>query len=79
MEDNYIMKNKYLLKLWNGKYGNNAKFIVYDQETQKYSMFAPVRSKDLAWTSTDLTKDPDYKNWESFQDEPIDSLENIVF
>lgn len=73
------MKGKYLLKLWNGKYGNNAQFIVFDTTTEKYSLFSPVRSKDLAWTSTDLTKDEDYKGWESFQDEPVENLDEIVF
>lgn len=73
------MKGKYLLKLWNGKYGNNAQFIVFNTTSEKYSLFSPVRSGDVAWTSTDLTKDKDYKDWESFQDEPVDSLTEIVF
>lgn len=73
------MKGNYLLKLWNGKYGNNAKFIVFDANAKKYTLFAPVRSKDLAWTSTDLTKDPDYRGWESFQDEPVENLDEVVF
>jgi len=73
------MESKYLLKLWNGKYGNNAQFIVFDTTTEKYSLFSPARSKDLAWTATDLTKDEDYKGWESFQDEPVENLDEIVF
>lgn len=73
------MKGKYLLKLWNGRYGNNAKFIVFNTTTAKYSLFSPVRNKDLAWTATDLTKDPDYKDWESFQDEPVENLDEVVF
>ena len=70
---------KYILKIWNGKYGNNARFIVFDKSTGKFAEFAPTRPKDIAWVKEDLTKMPEYKGWESFQDEPVEDLNNIVF
>lgn len=69
----------YTLKVWNGKYGNNARFIVKDNKTEKYGEFAPARPKDIAWVREDLTQKEEYKSWESFQDEPLDTLEGIVF
>lgn len=68
----------YLLKIWNGKYGNGAKFIVENKSTGKYSEFSPVRPSDLAWVDKDLTKESEYKNWESFENEPVEDLNNVV-
>lgn len=68
----------YLLKIWNGKYGNGAKFIVENKSTGKYSEFSTVRPSDLAWVDKDLTKESEYKNWESFENEPVEDLNNVV-
>lgn len=70
---------KYLIKTWNGKYGNGARFIVYDTRNQKYAELAPTRANDVAWVNEDLTKVDEYKNWESFEDEPVEDIKNIVF
>lgn len=67
----------YKLKLWNGKYGNAAKFIVEDNRG-KFAEFSPARPKDIAWVDTDLTKEADYKDWESFEDEPVDDLNKVI-
>ena len=68
----------YKLKLWNGKYGNEARFIVFDSKNKKYTEFLVDHVKDVVWTSHDITKEPEYKNWSSFEDEPVDFLENIM-
>lgn len=70
---------RYKIKTWNGKYGNNARFIVQENSSGKYAEFQPTRPKDVAWVKDDLTKQEEYKGWESFQDEPLDSLEGVVF
>lgn len=67
----------YKLKLWNGRYGNPAKFIAEDEEG-RMTEFSPARPKDVAWVKQDLTKDPSYKEWQSFEDEPVDDLNAIV-
>lgn len=72
-------KAKYLLKVWNGKYGNSARFVVYDTVAEKYGEYTPSRPNDIAWVKDDLTKQDEYKSWESFEDEPVEDLKNIVF
>lgn len=74
-----MSKSKYVIKLWNGKYGNSAKFIVMDTTSKKYSEYAPTRPGDVAWVIGDITGEPEYKSWESFEDEPVDDLSSIVF
>ena len=72
-------KAKYIIKTWNGKYGNSARFIIQDTSSGKFAEFAPVRPKDIAWVGNDLTKVDEYKDWQSFEDEPLDTLDGIVF
>lgn len=69
---------KYALKLWNKKYGAPAQFIVENTTNGKFSLFQPSRAKDTAWVDADLTKDPDYKDWDDFQNEPIDDLNDVI-
>lgn len=66
------------LKLWNGKYGDDACFVAYDTKNKKYTEFSVKNPKDVAWVSNDLTKHPDYANWESFGDEPVNFLEDVM-
>lgn len=70
---------RYIIKTWNGKYGNGARFIVFDTSEEKYAEFAPTRPNDIAWVKEDLTKVDEYKEFQSFEDEPIDDLKNVVF
>lgn len=67
----------YTLHLWNGKYGNNAKFIVEDNNG-KFAEFSPARPKDVAWVKTDLTKESDYQSWEDFENEKVDDLNLVI-
>ena len=69
---------KYQLKLWNKKYGDKAEFIVKNTKTEKYALFQPSRAKDTAWVANDLTQDPSYKNWDDFQDEPVEDLNDVI-
>ena len=68
----------YTLLKWNGKYGNDAKFVVRDNQTGQQSMFTPGRSEDLVWTKTDLTNVPEIKDWEDFQNETVTDLDAIA-
>ena len=68
----------FILHLWNGKYGKGAKFVVEDKKTGKFAEFSPVRRKDIAWVTTDLTKEKDYKTWEDFEKEPVENLEDVM-
>ena len=80
-EDNKMEQktSKYLFCTWNGKYGNNARFIIQETATGKFAEFAPTRPKDVAWVNSDLTKEAEYKDWQSFEDEPFNDLNGIVF
>ena len=71
-------KAAYSLMLWNGKYGNGAKFIARRNSDNKFTEFSPINPQDVAWVSDDLTKVDDYKGWESFEEEPVDNLEDVV-
>lgn len=71
--------SKYSITRWNGKYGNGARFIVKDNTTGKYGEFAPTRPNDVAWVANDISKESEYKDWEDFQNEPVDDLTAIVF
>jgi hypothetical protein len=71
--------SKYIIKVWNGKYGNNARFIIQEVASGKMAEYQPTRPKDLAWVGDDLTQQAEYKDWESFEDEPIDDLNNVIF
>ncbi|MNW28236.1 hypothetical protein D3C74_50580 [compost metagenome] len=65
--------------LWNGKYGEQAKFIVRDNSTQKLSYFTPGDMDGISWTNSDLTKDSTVAGWDGFEDETVDDLEDVVF
>lgn len=66
----------YIMKLWNGKYGNACQFIV--ERDGKYTLFSPARPKDITWVKEDLTQNADYKDWESFEDEPVEDLSMVI-
>ena len=68
----------YKIKLWNKKYGNAARFIIFNSQTKKYTEFLVDHVNDVVWTAHDLTKEPEYKDWENWDDEPVDFLENIM-
>ena len=68
----------FTLVKWNGKYDDDARFIVRDDKTNKYTLFTPDRVKDVAWTSQDMSKLPEYKNWEDFDNEKVQYLENVI-
>lgn len=67
----------YTLHLWNGKYGNGAKFIVENADG-KFAEFSPARPKDVAWVDTDLTKEQEYRIWDDFQKEQVEDINDII-
>lgn len=69
----------YTFLLWNGKYGDEANFIVRDNKTKRQSFFTPGNMKDIVWTKEDLTKTSAVKDWQDFANETVDNLEDVVF
>ena len=67
----------YVLVKWNGKYGNEARFIVKNKKTGKFTLFTPDRVDDIAWVDQDLSQTGEYKNWEDFGNETVNYLENV--
>jgi len=72
-------KKGYTFLRWNGEYGEEANFIVRDNASGKMSYFTPGETRHIVWTDKDLTKDPTVKNWDTFGDETVDDLEEVVF
>lgn len=68
----------FILHRWNKQYGNGAKFIVEDESTHKFAEFSPARPKDIAWVDHDLTKEPEYKDWDDFEKEKVEDLTQVV-
>lgn len=68
----------FVLKLWNKQYGEGAKFIVQNESDEKYCEFSPFRPKDIAWVTNDLTKEAEYKDWDNFQNEKVENLEDVL-
>lgn len=69
----------YSILKWNGQDGDNAVFVVRDNQKSAYSLFTPDKLGDLAWVKQDLSKVGEYKGWEDFEEEPIQNLEDVVF
>lgn len=65
--------------LWNGKYGDEANFVVRNNANNKQSFFAPSNTKDVTWVGADLTKDNSVQGWEDFDNETVDNLDEVVF
>ena len=70
------MDSKYIIKLWNGEYGNKARFIIERSKDGKQTEFVPHNLKDYAWVAG-LTEQTAYKGWDSFEDEPVNDLADI--
>lgn len=69
----------YTFLLWNGKYGDDANFVVRNNKNGKQSFFTPGNMKDLVWTDSDLTRTDAVRGWEDFANETVDNLEDVVF
>lgn len=70
---------RYNILKWNGQDGDNAVFVVRDNQKGMYSLFTPDKLSDLTWVKQDLSNAGDYKGWEDFEEEPIQNLEDVVF
>lgn len=64
----------YILKLWNKKWGKEARFVGYDTGSKKYAEFDPRNPKSTKWVSQNLTQAAQYKGWTGCYDEPIMDL-----
>jgi hypothetical protein len=72
-------KGGYTFLLWNGEYGSGAKFVVRDNANGKQTFFTPGDMQDITWASVDLTKSPDVKGWDGFENETVENLADVVF
>lgn len=72
-------KSGYTFLLWNGEYGDGAKFVVKDNANGKQSFFTPGDMKDVTWVGNDLTTSPDAKGWDGFENETVANLADVVF
>lgn len=67
---------KYCILRWNKKHGDEASFIVQENETGKQALFTVGRTSDVAWVREDLVKQ--HSDWEDFEKEPVDNLGDII-
>lgn len=68
----------YTLLKWNEQYGEEAKFIVRDDQNGQQSVFIPGRVQDITWTTSQLDKAPEIDSWEDFKQEKVDNLEDVA-
>ena len=68
----------YHLKLWNQKYGRQARFVVFNPATQQYTEYSPYHTNDVVWVNHDITHNPVYETWENWHDEPIQELNDAT-
>lgn len=68
----------YTILKWNGSYGEEAKFIVRDNQNGQQSVFIPGRTSDLVWTTSQLDKAPEIDAWEDFKEEKVDNLDDVA-
>ena len=73
------MPKRFTFLKWNGKYGDEAKFIVRDNELNMQGLFIPGKYEDLFWFYSDLSKDKAVSDWEEFGEEGVDDLYQIAF
>ena len=70
--------DNYELVKWNGKYGDEARFIVKYNKTGKFTLFTPDHIEDIVWVDQDLSQTEEYKHWEDFGGETVNYLENVM-
>ncbi|WCS68005.1 hypothetical protein Goe26_00930 [Bacillus phage vB_BsuM-Goe26] len=67
----------FIIKGWNGKYGQDAVFIVEDQGTGKQGLYVVgMKQEHVSWLDVDLCS---ACNFEDFCNEEVGRLEEIVF
>ena len=57
---------------WNGKTGDEAKFVMRRESDNSQTLFSS--SHDIIWTHTDMANEPNFAAWHCFGDQRIDSL-----
>lgn len=67
---------RYALLKWNGKSGAAAQFVVRDNNRDKQGILIVGRPKDIAFVKDDLAGK--HQDWEDFEEEPIDVLEEVI-
>lgn len=63
----------YTVLRWNGKVGEEAKFVLRRESDTSQAIFSPP-SHNIVWTHTDMANDPNFATWRCFGDQKIDSL-----
>lgn len=73
-----VEKTRYTLLRWNGMHDDDAIFVVRDNFENTQSLFTPGQCKNLRWNTTDLSNEPEYKEWSDFGDERVENLEWVM-
>ena len=63
----------YTVLRWNGKVGEEAKFVLRRESDTSQAIFSP-QSNNIVWTHADMANDPNFATWRCFGDQKIDSL-----
>lgn len=63
----------YTVLRWNGKVGDVAKFVMRRDSDNSQTVLS-LQSRDIVWTNTDISNEPNFANWRCFGDQKIDSL-----
>lgn len=64
---------------WNGKYGDDAKFVVQNMQTDEQALFTPGEMEDITWTNKGLADADEFKTWQDFGNEKVDDLSDVAF
>ncbi|MFK3961872.1 hypothetical protein [Pseudalkalibacillus hwajinpoensis] len=75
----YDKPKRFTFLKWNGEYGDEAKFIVRDNDLNMQSLFTPGICNDLFWFHSDLAKDKAVSAWVEFGEESVDDLNEVAF
>lgn len=69
----------YTFLKWNGKYADEAKFIVQNDHTEEQALFTPGELDDIVWTHKGLADADEFKTWSDFGQEKVKDLADVAF
>lgn len=71
---------RYTIMRWNEKYGDNAVFVLRDNQKQLYTVYTPKYPGKVGWTKERIYQKVPYKNWDDFNGETfhLDDYRDIL-
>lgn len=68
-------KEGYTILRWNEHDDHRAKFIMKDNKNGKMTLFTPgEKVSNLTWADHDLTTEPEFQDWDDFENEQVEDL-----